>query len=206
MALKPPSRPLLPVIGFTLPLGWIDWQPRIDGIHRKWLLWRKKQKPNKTNREQGGPSWLQSPRIPCLELARSLRTKRRFIFSAVPLQLIDGATQEDPPECGTVPSNWSSMISPELLFSRRRRSGIIRDPKGLFPRRLLCLDEVWAQTCKSFLFFPPLPDYHLNIYLHLSPLRRDASPLSTRSFFTHLTVESPASRSRTMDRVFITLS
>lgn len=153
MALKPPSRPLLPVIGFTLPLGWIDWQPRIDGIHRKWLLWRKKQKPNKTNREQGGPSWLQSPRIPCLELARSLRTKRRFIFSAVPLQLIDGATHEDPPECGTVPSNWSSVINPELLFSRRRRRGIIRDPKGLFPRRLLCLDEVWAQTCKSFLFF-----------------------------------------------------
>lgn len=44
-------------------------------------------------------------KTPCLELTRSLRTKRRFIFSAMPLQLIDGATQEDPPECGTVPSN-----------------------------------------------------------------------------------------------------
>lgn len=44
-------------------------------------------------------------KTPCLDLTRSLRTRRRFIFSAMPLQLRDGATQEDPPECGTVPSS-----------------------------------------------------------------------------------------------------
>lgn len=30
--------------------------------------------------------------------------------------------------------------------------GFIRDPNGLIPRRLLCLDEVGAQTCKAFFF------------------------------------------------------
>lgn len=98
------------------------------------------------------------------------------------------------------------MISPELFFSRRRRRGIIRDPEGLFPRRLLCLDEVGAQTCKSFSFSSSTADYQVNIYLHLSPLRRDASPLSTRSFFSRLTVTSPALQSRVMERVSLTFS
>lgn len=71
----------------------------------------------------------------------------------MPLQLTDGATQEDPPECGTLPSNRSSMTSSELFFSRRRRRCIIREPKGLFPRRLLCLDEVGAQNIQIFPFF-----------------------------------------------------
>ena len=78
-----------------------------------------------------------------------------------------------------------------IVLSRRRRRGIIRDPKGLFPRRL-CPDQVGTQTA-NLSSSPRLQTEHL---FALVTTQKRWSPLSTRSFFTHLTVTSPASRSR----------
>lgn len=123
---------------------------------------------------------------PCRTFPFSVRVKRCFIRSVMPLQLTDGAIQEDTTVSGTLSPKWRRIWSIPTCNNLKAKKQFQPNPQDYSGGNcgtvsLLCWQ---GRATAQIVFFPRFIHSAVSICLHLSWLKNN--PLFDQVVFRHL--------------------